>query len=143
MPVSGNARDGLLDEMTSFLLKQGNLTLAARISLVFKFLNRDLDAICSALALAKGTITCDEIPEWIIQEVQQPNRRGSGAVLFSDIAVGEDDVVRWLRTIYTVCTLGRDVVVAVMDNYVLTKLLQVTIMDDSIQDVSKNWPAFG
>ena len=50
-----NDRDLLLENIIAFLLKQGNLSLAARIGLVFGYLHADLDAICTALALARYT----------------------------------------------------------------------------------------
>ncbi|XP_055342144.1 spatacsin-like [Paramacrobiotus metropolitanus] len=118
---TGNSRDAMLDAMTAYLLKLGNLVLAARICTEFAFLNRDLDAICAAIELAQGSKTPADLPGWIQAEVQSGTRRVSTTTLHNGLE--EDAVVVWLRHIAAVCTLGKDVVQALLDHYLLTKLL--------------------
>lgn len=123
---SSSPQDHMVSGIVAYLLKQGNLSLAARLSTVLGCLHGDLDAVCTALALAKGIVRIENVPEWIVKLQQQAPRKLSLSVNNGG-EEKDDEVVGWLRGIVNVCTLGMDIVIAIIDNYCFAKLLQVRV----------------
>ena len=96
-----------------------------------------------SLVFFRYDITPDGIPSWIVQEVDSPRREVSLSILSKNNSAEngngefENEVVIWLRKIADICSLGRDVVLAIMDNYCFAQFLQVPFNQSTNQSINQ------